>query len=78
MIKLYDTEKNRQVGEITEKQLQFLIDHLEEESLHDDDYYLTDASIGMLEAKGADKDMVELLRKAVGDRVGANFRWSRE
>ena len=63
---------------ISEEQLQFLIDHLEEESLEDDDYYLTAASIGMLEAKGADKGLVEILRTAVGDREGANIRWSRD
>ncbi len=44
MIKLYDTHK-RSLGAITDGQLQFLIDSMEEESTADQDYYLESATL---------------------------------
>ncbi len=76
MINLYDTHK-RHVGTITEAQLQFLIDSMEEESTTDQDYYLDEATIDYLEARGADAGLVALLRGALGDHDGRTVRWER-
>ena len=40
MIHLFDDETGASVGTITEDQLQYLVDQLEEESPDDTDYYI--------------------------------------
>jgi hypothetical protein len=54
MVELRDAERDRQLGTITEHQLKFLIDALEEESSSDNDYYISADTIEMLETGGAD------------------------
>ncbi len=78
MIQLYDAEEGSVLGEISEEQLQHLVDALEEESTTDQDYYLTAATIDMLEDADADPEVVTLLRKALAGREGMDVRWARE
>lgn len=78
MIRVYNNETNRYLGEITEAQLQFLIDMLEEESLEDRDYYLNRATIEMLEREQGDPGLIKILRGALGDGDGVEIRWERE
>jgi hypothetical protein len=40
IIRLYDNASGAELGTLTEEQLQFLIDNLEEETSDDQDYYL--------------------------------------
>ncbi|KPL16222.1 MAG: galactosyldiacylglycerol synthase [candidate division Zixibacteria bacterium SM23_81] len=77
MIRLYNNDTGEKIGEITDEQLQFLIDNLEEESLEDQDYYLQRGTVEMLAEKGADSRLLAVLRRAVGDREGVEIRWSR-
>ena len=77
MIRLHDAERNALIGTITEAQLQFLVDSLEEESAEDRDYYLSADTIDMLEEDGADSQLVSLLRSALAGREGLDVRWSR-
>lgn len=77
MIQLVDVEGGNPIGEITEEQLQSLVDSLEEESSKDQDYYLTAATIDMIEEDGADPELVSLLRSALRGREGMDIRWSR-
>lgn len=77
MITLYDTHK-RNLGTITETQLQFLIDSMEEESTTDQDYYLDAATVDYLEARGADQALILFLRGILGDHDGMTVRWERE
>lgn len=60
---------------ISDEQLQFLIDHLEEESYDDQDYYLTQATIDLLAKQGADAALITLLRTALDDREGIDVVW---
>ena len=78
MIKLYVKETGEFLGTITDKQLQFLIDQLEEESADDTDYYITTATVELLEQAGADPALVTLLRQGLGEREGVEVRWERE
>lgn len=78
MIKIYDVQTDALVGELTEAQFKFLADHLEEESLEDQDYYLNQATVDMLEADGADSGMVAVLRQALGKNEDMDIRWERE
>ena len=77
MIKLHDKESGLEIGTLTEDNLQFLIDQLEEESGEDQDYYINVTTINIFEEDGADKDLVALLRGALNGRTEMEVRWSR-
>ena len=77
MIEVYDNEVGVLIGTITEEQLQFLIDELEETSTTDQDYYLDEGMLDMLEEAGAEDALMDLLRGALGDRDGIEIRWER-
>ena len=76
MVKVYDSESGALLGSISEKQLQFLIDQLEEESSEDRDYYINEITIDMFEEAGADPALVTLLRGALNGRTEMEIRWS--
>ena len=76
-IKLYDSGSGADLGTITEEQLQFLIDQLEEETPEDQDYWLRAETLDLLESRGADAGLLAVLRDAMGDREGFEIRWSR-
>ena len=77
MIQLVDTETTKPIGTITEGQLQFLIDELEEESATDQDYYIDAVTIDMLQQDGGDANLIALLRNALGAREGFEVRWTK-
>ncbi len=77
MIQLRDRETGASIGDITEEQLQFLIDHLEEESEEDTDYYLNRATLNLLKEGGLDASLLKLLEEALGDREDLEIEWSR-
>ena len=71
MINLNEKETNKPLGQISEDQLQYLIDNLEEEWLEDQDYAITP------EAQGADAALVSLLRDALAGRDEIEIVWSK-
>jgi processive 1,2-diacylglycerol beta-glucosyltransferase len=77
MIALRDKETGADLGSISEEQLQFLLDQLEEEFEEDRDYYINATMLNVMEQRGASPDLVALLRRAVGDREGVEVEWSR-
>lgn len=77
MIELHDAERGTRLGTIDDQQLKFLVDALEEESTTDTDYYINSDTIDMLEADGADAELLGLLRRALAGREGMDIRWSR-
>ena len=78
MIRLRDKDSGSEIGTITDDELQFLVDQLEEEYDEDRDYYIAAPLIDVLEQNGADADVIKLLRASVGDRDGIEIEWSRE
>lgn len=78
MIKLQDKETGAALGAISEEELQFLIDSLEEESAQDTDYYINAATIDMLEEDEAPASLLQLLRTALAGREGFDVQWVRE
>ena len=77
MIQLYDKETGASLGAITEEQLQFLADQLEEESSEDRDYYINEPTLDAFEEAGADPALLALLPKALGEREEMEIRWAR-
>ena len=52
MIDLYNGDTNALLGEITEQDLNVLVDALEEESSEDQDYYITPETIEVVGENG--------------------------
>ena len=77
MIEVHDKETGARVGSITAEQLKFLIDQLEEEHATDQDYYINQATLELFASRGADGDLLDLLREALGDREAMEIQWSR-
>ena len=77
MANVFDAGTGKKLGAITEQQLQFLVGEMEEESTTDTEYYVNVATVDMLEADGADKDLIAFLRRALGDREDMDIRWEK-
>jgi hypothetical protein len=78
VITLKDKETGKLIGEISEDQLQFLINELEEEDSKDADYYLNRATIEMLKERGMDGALTDLLYGTLGERDEIEIGWSRD
>ena len=77
MIQLRDKQTGAVLGDITEAQLQFLIDNLVEESSDDTDYYLNRTMLDMLAERDPDPELIALLKAALGDREDVEIEWVR-
>lgn len=77
MINLYNKTTGAMLGNLTEDQLKFLIDQLEEESVEDTDYAITDMTLAYFEEQGADPDLEAMLRQALGASDEVIIQWSR-
>lgn len=78
MVKLFDKETDAALGEITDEQFAFLAEQLEEESSDDTDYYLNRVTLEVFNEQGADKALMDLLYKALGERDEMEIRWTQE
>ena len=77
MIQLRNKETGSLLGSISDEDLQFLIDNLEEEWKEDADYYLNRATLDMLKSQGASVPLMSLLDTAIGDKDAVEIEWSR-
>jgi len=77
MIELRDKVTNEPLGTISDDELRFLVDELEEESTTDRDYYISTDTIDMLEADGAPGSLLTLLKRILGSEEGIEVRWVR-
>ena len=77
MINLNEKDTGKALGQISEEQLQYLIDNLEEEWLEDQDYAITPLLLEYFEGLGADPNLVTLLRDALGEKEVIEIVWSR-
>jgi processive 1,2-diacylglycerol beta-glucosyltransferase len=77
MIQLSDKENGTPLGTISEADLQFLIDNLEEEWAEDTDYYLNRTTFEMLKNKGAGQSLLDILEPVFNEREDIEIEWSR-
>lgn len=77
MIAVYSSQTDSLLGTLSESDLQFLIDNLEEESLEDQDYYIDRPTVDFLESNGASADLVTLLRAGIGEEESITIIWRR-
>ena len=77
MIQLQDKETGAALGSITDEQFRFMMDQLVEESDDDTDYYINQATLELFEEEGADAQLLDVLRRALGGREEMEIRWSK-
>jgi hypothetical protein len=68
MYALYVKADRRYIGDISEEELQFLRDNLEQESLDDTDYDLNRLTLEYLRGNGLSPRLAQLLDSALGDQ----------
>jgi hypothetical protein len=78
MVRLRNKETGAPIAEITEAQLQFLIDHLVEESETDTDYYLNRDTLELLKEQGLDGGLAMALEEAFGAEEALEIVWTLE
>ena len=76
MIKITDKDTGQFLGEITEDQLEFLMDQLEEEFEGDTDYYINKDILDVFEQRGIDQALLLFLRRSMGDRDEMEIEWT--
>lgn len=76
MIVLHDKNTKELIGELNEKQLQFLIDELVEEDSTDQDYYINQDQLNQLEKNGGDETLIRMLRDALGTKDDMDIIWT--
>jgi hypothetical protein len=77
MIELHDKETGALVAVIGEAELALLVEGLEEEDSDDKDYYIDATTLHLLAEVGFDKDILQTIGHALGDREGMDVVWSR-
>ena len=75
MYQLMDIEHDDEIGVVTEDQVQFLIDNLEEEGVEDQDYYIDSESLSFLAENGCDAELLTMLTEALEGRVNIDARY---
>ena len=76
MIKLFDKDTSKELGEITKDQLQFLIDQLEEEGLDDQDYYINEATLVSFNEKiKKEAELMDMLKKGMAGKEDMEIEW---
>ena len=63
------------IGTISDTQLAFLVEQLEEEHDEDQDYFIDQETLELLSDNGADPELLALLEKAIGDDEEMDIAW---
>ena len=77
MVKIYENSSNRLLGQISEAQLQVLIDQLERIG-NDQDYFLNRDTLDLLAKGGAEPQTLAILETALGTSGQGEIRWVKE
>jgi hypothetical protein len=75
MVRLYDADSEAEIGQITEAQLEVLVEQLVEETLDEYSYNITPQAINSLVNAGADPALVSILKRALGGRTSIEVRY---
>ncbi|HET9369328.1 MAG TPA: zinc ribbon domain-containing protein [Vicinamibacterales bacterium] len=75
-VELFESDTDLTVGHITEEQLEWLSEQLDEDAVRDREFVLDPALISSYEAAGAEPGLVAALRRALGSRREVRLRWA--
>jgi hypothetical protein len=78
MVKIFNKDSGEYIGDITETQLQFLINNLEEETDDDVDYYINIPTIDSFRELGAEAGLIDILLKGLGNKEDMEIRYEKE
>jgi hypothetical protein len=75
MPRLIRLDTGNDIGTVTDAQLAFLVEQLEEEHEEDQDYYIDRDTLELLSDNGADPELLAMLEKAIGQDDSMNIAW---
>ncbi len=75
MPRLIRIDTGADIGTISDKQLAFLVEQLEEEHDEDQDYFIDRETLELLSDNGADPELLAMLEKAIGDDDEMDIAW---
>ena len=78
MVKIFNKETNEFLCDLSDEQFQILASELEEESAHDNDYYLHVDFVSFLEEEYPDAELVTKLKQALGTHEEMDIKFERQ
>jgi hypothetical protein len=75
MPRLIRLDTGDDIGTITDVQLKFLVEQLEEEHEEDQDYFIDRDTLELMADNGGDPELLAMLEKAIGDDDSMNIAW---
>ena len=75
MPKLIRLDTGDDIGTISDDQLKFLVEQLEEEHDEDQDYFIDRDTLDLLSDNGADPELLAMLEKSMGDDDQMDIAW---
>ena len=75
MPRLIRLDTGNEIGTITDAQLAFLVDQLEEDHDDDKDYYIDKDTLELLSDNGAEPDLLALLEKGLAGDEEMDISW---
>ncbi len=78
MIRLYDKTRMKELGTISEEELQFLIDKLVEEAAADRDYYMDRETLDYLVEQGMGDHLKKLIENGMAGQDSVEILYKRE
>ncbi len=75
MPRLTRIDTGNEIGTITDVQLAFLVEQLEEEHEEDQDYYIDKETLELMSDNGCDPELLVMLEKALGDDEHMDIVW---
>jgi processive 1,2-diacylglycerol beta-glucosyltransferase len=78
MVKVFNKVTGEFIGRISEAELDFLAQQLEEESIKDTDYYIREETLLQFEKDGAPGHLLEVLRGGMRSDNAIEIRWERD
>lgn len=78
MPRLLRIDNDTSIGTISDDQLKFLVEQLEEEHDEDQDYFIDRDTLELLSDNGIDAELLAMLEKALGDDESMDIAWEVE
>lgn len=75
MPRLIRIDTGDDIGTISDAQLKFLVEQLEEEHDEDQDYFIDRDTLELMSDNGGDPELLAMLEKAIGDDDSMNIAW---
>jgi hypothetical protein len=70
MPKLVNKDTGKEIGAVSDEDVQFIVDQLEEENLRDTDYFISADTVRLLEDNGASDELLEILWATLVEMYG--------